>query len=192
MLSSARSFRKLVPYTKTMTPDSFQEGQQVRLRVALDAGDDIPVGAIGTVTSVSRYVLSIRFDTRVVHQIPTSDVEPLMLTSAIQRPKKDVILAQLNGRMVFGNDLQRVKTELASLGGEPKLILVLDLANVEYADSSGLGVLLYLDGVAQKAGSALRLAGTTRRLLDLLKMTHTDKILTLDPDVSSSLSHSAF
>jgi anti-sigma B factor antagonist len=175
-----------------MTPDNFQEGQQVRLRVALDEHADIPVGAIGTVTRASQHILSIRFDTRIVHEIPTSDVEPLMLTSAIQRPKKDVILAQLNGRMVFGHDLQRVKTELASLAGEPKIILILDLSNVQYADSSGLGVLLYLDRVAQQAESALRVAGPTRRVLELLKMTHTDKVLTLDPDVSSGLSHSAF
>jgi anti-anti-sigma factor len=182
----------VAPYTKSMTPENFKEGQQVRLRVELDENADIPVGAIGTVTSASQHILSIRFDTRVVHQIPTSDVEPLMLTSVIQRPKKDVILAQLNGRMMFGKDLQRVKTELASLAGETKTILILDLSNVDHADSSGLGVLLYLDGVAQQAGSALRVAGTTRRLLDLLKMTHTDKVLTLDPDVASSLSHSAF
>jgi anti-sigma B factor antagonist len=175
-----------------MTPENFEEGQQVRLRVTLDEHVDIPFGAIGTVTRASQHTLSIRFDTRVVHQIPTSDVERLMLTSAIQRPKKDVILAQLKGRMAFGNDLQRVKTELASLAGEPKIILILDLSNVDYADSSGLGVLLYVDGVAQQAGSALRVAGPTRRLLELLKMTHTDKVLTLDPDVSSSLSHSAF
>ncbi len=180
------------PYTKTMRPESFQEGQQVRLRVELDANADIPPGAIGTVTRSSLQLLSIRFETRVVHEIPAGDVEPLMLTSEIQRPKKDVILAQLNGRMTFGNDLQRVKTELASLAGEAKMILILDLSNVEYADSSGLGALLYLDGVAQQAGSTLRVAGTTRRILDLLKMTHTDKVLTLDPDVSSSLSHSVF
>jgi anti-sigma B factor antagonist len=180
------------PYTRGMTPENFHEGQHVRLRVELEANADIPVGAIGIVTRASEQSLSIRFDTREVHQIPTSDVEPLTLTSEIQRPKKDVILARLNGRMVFGKDLQRVKTELASLAGEAKMILILDLSNVAYADSSGLGALLYLDGVAQQAGSVLRVAGTTQRLLDLLKMTHTDKVLTLDPDVSSSLSHSAF
>jgi anti-sigma B factor antagonist len=179
------------PYTRGMTAEGFEEGQQVRLRVELDGNADIPPGAIGTVTRAFGEVLSIRFDTRVVHQIPTSDVEPLMLTSVIQRPKKDVILAQLNGRMVFGKDLQRVKTELASLAGEANMILILDLSDVAFADSSGLGALLYLDGLAQKAGSALRVAGSTRRLLDLLKMTHADKVLTLDPDVSSSLSHSA-
>jgi anti-anti-sigma factor len=115
----------------------------------------------------------------------------MALESAIRRPKKDVILVQLNGRMAFGDDLQLVKAQLAPLAGERGIIVILDLSNVEYVDSSGLGVLLYLDGVAQEAGSALRLAGATRRVLEVIKLAHTDKILTLDPDVDSSLSHSA-
>jgi anti-sigma B factor antagonist len=109
-----------------------------------------------------------------------------------RRPKQDVILVELNGRLASGDELQLLKTQLASSAGERDLILILDLSKVQYADSSGLGVLLYLDGVAQEAGSKLRLAGVTRRLLHLLKLTHTDKVLTMDRDVASSLSHSAF
>jgi anti-anti-sigma factor len=76
-----------------------------------------------------------------------------------RRPKQDVILVELNDRLAYGDELQRLKTQLASSAGERDLILILDLSKVEYADSSGLGVLLYLDGVAQEAGSKLRLAG---------------------------------
>jgi anti-sigma B factor antagonist len=109
-----------------------------------------------------------------------------------QRPKQDVILVGLNGRLAYSDELQELKTQLASSAGQRGLILILDLTKVEDADSSGLGVLLYLDGVAQEAGSKLRLAGVTRRLHELFQMTHTDKVLTMDPDVAGSLSHSAF
>ena len=110
----------------------------------------------------------------------------------VQRPKKDVILVELDGRLAYSDELQGLKTQLASSAGERGLILILDLSKVEYADSSGLGVLLYLDGVAQEAGSKLRLAGVTRRLLEVFQITHTDKELTIDRDVARSLSHSAF
>jgi anti-sigma B factor antagonist len=110
----------------------------------------------------------------------------------VQRPKKDVILVELDGRLAYSDELQGLKTQLASSAGERGLILILDLSKVEYADSSGLGVLLYLDGVAQEAGSKLRLAGVTRRLLEVFQITHTDKELNIDRDVASSLSHSAF
>jgi anti-sigma B factor antagonist len=115
----------------------------------------------------------------------------MMLESVIRHLRPHVILAELMGRLVYGDHLQQLKAQLLSLASEPEIVLILDLSQVEYADSSGLGVLLYLDGVAQQAGSVLRLAGTTRRLLEVLQMTHTDKILKLDPDVASSLSHCA-
>src|SRR5271156_4813081 len=114
----------------------------------------------------------------------------MVIESAIRRPKENVVLAELNGRLVQSEDLQLLKSQLVSLAGQRQMMLILDLSKVEYADSSGLGVLLYLDGVAQQAGSTLRLAGATRRLMDVIKMTHTDKILTIDPDVASSLNHS--
>ena len=114
----------------------------------------------------------------------------MALKSVIHRPKKDVILAELDGRLIQSDELQALKSELASLASERGMTLILDLSQVAYADSAGLGVMLYVDGVAQQVGSTLRLAGATRRLVDILKMTHTDKVLTLDPDVASSLTHS--
>ncbi len=114
----------------------------------------------------------------------------MALKSVISHPKKDLIVAELDGRLVQSDELQMFKSQLALPAGEPGKTLILDLSLVEYVDSSGLGVLLYLDGLAQKAGSTLRLAGANRRLLEILKMTHTDKVLTLDPDVASSLHRS--
>jgi anti-anti-sigma factor len=114
----------------------------------------------------------------------------MALKSIILRPKKDVILAELDGRLVQGDELQALKSELASLAAEPGMMLILDLSRVQAADSSGLGVLLYLDGIAQKTGAGLRVAGAGKRLLDVFKMTHIDKVLTLDADVASSLEHS--
>ena len=114
----------------------------------------------------------------------------MALKSVIHRPKKDVILAELDGRLVQSDELQILKSQLALLAGERGMTLILDLSQVAYADSAGLGVMLYVDGLAQQVGSTLRLAGATRRLFEILKMTHTDKVLTLDPDVASSLKHS--
>ena len=112
-----------------------------------------------------------------------------MLESKIEHPKSQVTLVKLKGRLVFSNELQQLKPELATLAGERNALLILDLSQIEYTDSSGIGTLLYLDELAREAGSTLRLAGTTRRVQELLHMTHTDRILNLDPDVATSLGH---
>jgi anti-anti-sigma factor len=124
------------------------------------------------------------FEARAAHGTVTAS---MAIKSIIRRPEKDVILAELDGRLVQSDELQALKSELASLAGEPGMTLILDLSRVQAADSSGLGTLLYLDGLTQQAGSRLRVAGAGKRLLEVFKMTHTDKVLTLDPDVASSL-----
>jgi anti-sigma B factor antagonist len=112
-----------------------------------------------------------------------------MLESTVQTPKAHVRLVELKGRLVYGDELQQLKPELATFLKTAQSVLVLDIHQIEYADSSGIGALLYLDGLARDAGSVLRIAGATRRVQEALHITHTDKILTMDPDVASSLSN---
>ena len=112
-----------------------------------------------------------------------------MLESVVEHPKSQVTLIRLKGRLNYGTELETLKPALATIAGEPNTVSILDLSQIEYADSSGIGVLLYLDGVARDAGSKLRIAGATQRVREVLHITHTDKILTLDSDVASSLGH---
>jgi anti-anti-sigma factor len=112
----------------------------------------------------------------------------MSLAWTTEDPQPNVVLFELHGRLTCGDELQQLKKALEARARDAGVVLVLDLSGVEHADSSGIGVLLYLDGSARTAGSKLRLAGATRRLLDLLRLTHTDKILTLDADVDISLS----
>jgi len=114
-----------------------------------------------------------------------------MLEAVVERPKPDVVLVHLKGRMAYSEELQKLKPELATLAGQRETVLILDLSQADYADSSGIGVLLYLDGIAKDSGSVLRIAGATRRVQEVLHMTHTDKILKLDLDVATSLSRGA-
>jgi hypothetical protein len=48
-----------------------------------------------------------------------------------RRPKQDVILVELNGRLAYGDELQALKTQLASAARQRDLILILDLSKVE-------------------------------------------------------------
>jgi anti-sigma B factor antagonist len=114
----------------------------------------------------------------------------MAIETTSRRLKENVVVAELRGRLVYGDQLQLLKTQFASLVSESGMTLVLDLSMVEYVDSSGIGTLLYLDGVAEKAKATLRIAGVTARVREVLQMTHTDKILQLDPDVANSLSQS--
>jgi hypothetical protein len=55
---------------------NFAVGQRVRLRWALEAPTNIPVGAIGEVTRISPWDVWVRFDKRVV-RLPSSEVDQI-------------------------------------------------------------------------------------------------------------------
>lgn len=57
-----------------------------------------------------------------------------------------------------------------------KKTIALDLSNVAYMDSSGLGVLVGLWASAQKAGCELKLISLSQRVKELLHLTSLDKV----------------
>ena len=64
---------------------------------------------------------------------------------------------------------------------------MIDLTEVEYVDSAGLGTLMYAYGMLNEKGGALRLCGVNDRVLSLLQMTKTDTFLPVDKSKDESL-----
>ena len=112
------------------------------------------------------------------------------LQSSIQYPREGVVLAVLDGRLEYGPALQALKAELMPFVEKPGTTLILDLAKVLYADSAGLGALLFLNGSAKDVGASLRIATVGPRLAQILQITHTAPLFIVDPDVETSLAHS--
>ncbi len=79
------------------------------------------------------------------------------------------------GRIVFGEDSSELRDRVkALLSSGAKLVL--NLGEVTYIDSGGLGTLVGLYTSAQQSGGSIKLANLTRRVGDLLQVT---KLLTV-------------
>ncbi|MGC5038223.1 MULTISPECIES: STAS domain-containing protein [unclassified Streptomyces] len=65
--------------------------------------------------------------------------------------------------------------------------LVLDLAGVDYVDSSGLSTFITLLHTAQRDGGALHLADVPDRLVRMLTMTGIDELLPVHPTVADAV-----
>lgn len=74
---------------------------------------------------------------------------------------------------------------LVGLGTTPDLLAV-DLGDVTFMDSVGLGALVLLRGEAQTAGTELRLV-TSRRIDAILKISGLDAAFDIYPDLASAL-----
>ena len=86
-----------------------------------------------------------------------------------------VLVVDCSGRVVFGEESASLRDTVKKLFAQsPKVVL--NLHEVNYIDSGGLGTLVSLYTTARNAGGAVKLARLSQRVGDLLQIT---KLLTI-------------
>ena len=81
-----------------------------------------------------------------------------------------VMVVDCSGRIVFGEESATLRDTIKKvLTQSPRVVL--NLAEVSYVDSGGLGTLVSLYTTARNAGGAMKLARLTQRVGDLLQLT---------------------
>jgi len=86
-----------------------------------------------------------------------------------------VLVVSCVGRIVFGEESILLREEVKKAIPDNKKI-ILNLGEVSYIDSGGLGTLVALHATASTGGSTIKLANLTKRVGDLLQVT---KLLTV-------------
>ena len=93
-----------------------------------------------------------------------------------QRESGAVTVLDLSGKITLGEGDTMLKDKLLSLLHQGKKSVLLNLAEVNYVDSAGLGALVSAYTTVTREGGSLKLANVTRKLQDLLSIT---KLLTV-------------
>ncbi|HEX3740616.1 MAG TPA: STAS domain-containing protein [Terriglobales bacterium] len=86
-----------------------------------------------------------------------------------------IVVVDCAGRIIFGEETSELREQVKSLISQGSRV-VLNLGEVNYIDSGGLGTLVALYTSARNAGGSIKLARLTRRVGDLLQVT---KLLTV-------------
>ena len=97
-----------------------------------------------------------------------------MLETEVLKIESGIVVVALKGRLTLGSRLSLLEAEINTLadGGGRKVIL--DLENVEYADSAALGVLLHASGAVRSKGGKLLLAAPNERLQAFIQIDQHD------------------
>ena len=93
-----------------------------------------------------------------------------------ERQAGDVTILDLNGKVTIGEGSVALRTAIRRLLGEGKNKILLNLASVNYIDSSGIGELVSSFTAVSKEGGTLKLLSLTQKIQDLLAIT---KLLTV-------------
>ena len=93
-----------------------------------------------------------------------------------ERPTDGVMMLALKGKLTIGEDVELVKDKINSLIQQGEKKLLLNLAEVPYVDSAGLGEIVRTYTTVNRQGGSLKLLHLTKRIEDLLAIT---KLLTV-------------
>jgi len=88
-----------------------------------------------------------------------------------QREREAVNVLDLKGRITMGNEASALREAVSALNASGKRSIVLNLAGVDYIDSTGLGALVICATTLRKSGGNIKLLNLTRRNIELLVMT---------------------
>ena len=94
-----------------------------------------------------------------------------------ERTVGDVVIVDLSGKVTLGDGGDVVlKDKIQSLLQQGQKKVLLNLSDVTYVDSAGLGQIVQSYATVMRSGGSLKLLNVTKRIKDLLSIT---KLLTV-------------
>jgi anti-sigma B factor antagonist len=109
-----------------------------------------------------------------------------MLSFSTRTLGPDITVIELSGRLTLGRDSGQIETGLLKLLDEGVRKFVIDVAKVEYMDSTGIGKIAYCYGKITQAGGQARVAGARGLVMDLFRITRMDRVIRFFPDVETA------
>ena len=98
------------------------------------------------------------------------------------------IVLEITGEVKLGESAESLSAELASILSDAAVEgVVLNLENINYLDSTGLGELVGYLGRFQDSGKRLKLVKPNLTIVKLLQLTRLDQVFKIYPDEGSAL-----
>lgn len=110
-----------------------------------------------------------------------------MATRTVRTVDPGISIVALTGRLNVGKNLSEAQTLIAELIAFGARKIILDLSELDYIDSAGIGMLASCRNEMQEVGGQIRIAGAKgpiERTFQIIKM---DKIIPVDADVDIAL-----
>lgn len=94
-----------------------------------------------------------------------------MALEILEKDLNGITILEISGRITLGDESHQLRTKLKELLSQGKTRLVLNLAQVSYIDSAGLGTLVGGYTSAYNMGAIMKLAHLTKKFHEQLNIT---------------------
>jgi len=98
------------------------------------------------------------------------------------REQEGILILDLKGRLTAGEETAVLREKLRSEAAAGRKNVILNLAEVDYIDSTGLGTMVICYTSLEKAGGKLKLLNLNRRNIELLVLTKLSTVFELFND----------
>jgi anti-sigma B factor antagonist len=98
-----------------------------------------------------------------------------------------VTVLDASGRITLGEDATAFRTAVHDLLAKGQNKLLLNLAEISYIDSSGIGELISVSTAVANHGGKVKLLNLTKRVLELLQITKTSSLFDIHTDEATAL-----
>jgi anti-sigma B factor antagonist len=103
------------------------------------------------------------------------------------RKVKSVTILDLEGALLVGDPERDLRDRMNEAVGAGARRVAVNLADVPYMDSSGIGALIRISNSVRQAGGRCQFYAATKKVRQLLKMVRLDTVLDLFEDEDSAL-----
>jgi anti-sigma B factor antagonist len=93
-----------------------------------------------------------------------------------------VTILDIEGRIVLGDEIHELRDAVRDLVKQGKKKIILNLAGVDYIDSSGVGELVANFTAVRNAGGELKLLNLTQKVQDVLHVTKLATVFDIKDD----------
>jgi anti-sigma B factor antagonist len=104
-----------------------------------------------------------------------------------EREREGVSILDLNGRLTVGDECSKFRDRMNQLIASGARNIILNMAQVDYVDSTGLGALVMYYTTLQRDGGKVKLLNLTRRSIELLVMTKLTTIFEVFDDEQNAI-----
>ena len=104
-----------------------------------------------------------------------------------ERDREGIAILDLDGRLTVGNEMSSYRETMKTMIDAGQRSIILNMAKVDYVDSTGLGALVMTYTTLNKAGGKIKLLNLTRRSIELLVMTKLTTIFEVFDDEQNAV-----
>jgi anti-anti-sigma factor len=99
----------------------------------------------------------------------------------------DIAILEPKGKLMWGEEIQELKTQAEDLYDQGNRKLIIDLDKVSHINSSGLGALMQVHTLYTKSGGKIKLCHITNRIKNVFVITKLIEIFDIEETIEKSL-----